>query len=95
MTQDQVFVPKTRSQLGLPEFDANKENLEGSSSTQEAMGELWEAIGDSPLAATLGAASYLLFGWPMYLITNASGQKRLPKGTNREQCCFRSLYLRC
>nr|ACJ26016.1 delta-12 desaturase [Phanerodontia chrysosporium]ACL13289.1 oleoyl phosphatidylcholine desaturase [Phanerodontia chrysosporium] len=82
MTQDQVFVPKTRSQRGLPEFNPEGENLEGSSVTQEVMKELWEAIGDSPLAAALGAASYLLFGWPMYLFTNASGQKRYPEGTN-------------
>lgn len=24
-----------------------------------------------------------IFGWPLYLITNASGQRRYPKGTNR------------
>lgn len=84
MTQDQVFVPKTRSERGLREFDPTQENLEGSSVTQEVMQELWEAIGDSPIAAMLGAASYLLVGWPMYLFTNASGQRRYPKGTNRE-----------
>jgi len=46
------------------------------------MNELWDALGDSPIGATIGFASYLLVGWPMYLITNASGQKRYPKDTN-------------
>lgn len=82
MTQDQVFVPKTRSQVGLPEFDPAKETLDGSSVTQEVMKEFLEALGDSPIAAAWGAATYLLVGWPMYLIINASGQKRYPKGTN-------------
>lgn len=82
MTQDQVFLPKTRSEVGLPEFDPAKENLEGSSVSQEVMKEFWEAIGDSPISATLGFFGYLLVGWPMYLITNASGQKRYPAGTN-------------
>ena len=31
MTQDQVFVPRTRSELGLPAFDPAKETLDGSS----------------------------------------------------------------
>ncbi|KAH7909908.1 fatty acid desaturase-domain-containing protein [Hygrophoropsis aurantiaca] len=82
LTQDQVFVPKTRSQLGLPALDPTKEDILGSSVTEEVKKELWEAIGDSPIGATLGAASYLLAGWPAYLIRNASGQKRYPKGTS-------------
>ena len=84
MSQDQVFVPKSRSERNLREFDPSRENLEGSSVTQEVMKELWEAVGDSPLAAALGTAGYLIFGWPMYLFTNASGQKRYPSGTNRK-----------
>ncbi|KAG1743331.1 fatty acid desaturase-domain-containing protein [Suillus paluster] len=82
MTQDQVFVPKTRSQLGLPAFDPTKEDILGSSVSVEVMKELREAIGDSPIGATLGAATYLLGGWPAYLLRNASGQKRYPSGTN-------------
>ncbi|KAI0035190.1 fatty acid desaturase-domain-containing protein [Vararia minispora EC-137] len=82
MTQDQVFVPKTRSELGLPKFNPDGEDLAGSRVTEEVMRELREAIGDSPLGATIGFFSYLLVGWPMYLIRNASGQKRYPKGTN-------------
>lgn len=60
MTQDQVFVPKTRSQLGLPPFDPTKEDILGSSVSAEVKRELWEALGDSPLAAMLGAAGYLV-----------------------------------
>lgn len=60
MTQDQVFVPKTRSQVGLPEFDPAKETLDGSSVTQEVMKEFLEALGDSPIAAAWGAATYLV-----------------------------------
>ncbi|KAJ3548266.1 hypothetical protein NM688_g5317 [Phlebia brevispora] len=82
MTEDQVFVPKTRSQLGLPAFKPEGENLEGSSVSREVMNELWEAIGDTPIMAAFGAASYLLFGWPLYLIINASGQKRYPAWSN-------------
>ncbi|OCH84578.1 delta12-fatty acid desaturase [Obba rivulosa] len=82
MTQDQVFVPKTRSQRGLPAFDPANEELGGASVSEEVMKELKEAIGDSPIGAALGAASYLLVGWPMYISTNASGQKRYPPNTN-------------
>lgn len=60
MTQDQVFVPKTRSQLGLPAFDPTKEDILGSSVSQEVMKELKEALGDSPLGTTIGAATYLV-----------------------------------
>jgi omega-6 fatty acid desaturase (delta-12 desaturase) len=60
MTQDQVFVPRTRSQRGLPPLDADGENLFGSSITDEVKSELWDALGDSPIGAMLGAGSYLV-----------------------------------
>lgn len=60
MTQDQVFVPKTRSQLGLPAFDPTNENILGSSVSDKVKKELWDALGDSPIGATLGAAGYLV-----------------------------------
>jgi len=60
MTHDQVFVPKTRSQLGLPAFDPTKEDILGSSVAEEVKKELLEALGDSPIGATLGAATYLV-----------------------------------
>ncbi|KAF8631815.1 hypothetical protein AX17_005030 [Amanita inopinata Kibby_2008] len=82
MTQDQVFVPHTRSQLGLPPLNPNKEDLLGSRVSDEVKRELWEALGDSPIGAILDSAKYLLGGWPAYILVNASGQHRYPKGTN-------------
>jgi len=82
MTQDQVFVPPTRSDLGLPAFDPTREDLLGSRVSAEVKKELWEALGDSPIGAVLGSASYLIGGWPAYIMTNASGQRRYPSGTN-------------
>ena len=102
MTQDQVFVPSTRSELGLRPFDPSKEDLLGARVISEVKKEMWEALGDSPIGAALESASYLvsfhrqllyqsthfvylqLGGWPAYIITNASGQKRYPKGTTRQ-----------
>ncbi|KAF9013478.1 delta-12 fatty acid desaturase protein [Cyathus striatus] len=83
MTQDQVFVPHTRSELGLPPMNPNGEELLGSRVTEEVKKELWEALGDSPIGAVIGShnISYL-GGWPAYIILNASGQHRYPKGTN-------------
>lgn len=60
MTQDQVFVPKTRSQLGLPPLDPEQEDLRGSSVTEEIKQELLEALGDSPMGATIGILTYLV-----------------------------------
>jgi len=82
MDQDQVFVPKTRAYLGLPPLDPAKEDLSGSNVSENIKAELLEALGDSPLAAMFGAATYLLIGWPAYLLLNASGQKRYPAGNN-------------
>lgn len=82
MTQDQVFVPSTRSELGLQPFDPAKEDLFGSRVSAQVKKELWEALGDSPIGAVLGASSYLLGGWPAYLMLNSSGQRRYPPGTN-------------
>ncbi|KAF8208865.1 oleoyl phosphatidylcholine desaturase [Mycena galopus ATCC 62051] len=58
MTQDQVFVPPTRSEKGLKPFDPKREDLQGASVTEE------------------------IFGWPLYLMLNSSGQQRYPAGTN-------------
>jgi omega-6 fatty acid desaturase (delta-12 desaturase) len=82
LTQDQVFVPKTRSFLRLPPFDPAHEDLQGASISKKVMNELCDALGDSPIGACLGAASYLVIGWPAYLMFNSSGQKRYPSGTN-------------
>ena len=60
MTQDQVFVPRTRTQFGLPPLNPDGETLLGSSIRTEVMKEMQEAIGDSPIGALFGAASYLV-----------------------------------
>lgn len=60
MTQDQVFVPKTRSQIGLGPLDPTGETANGSSVSDKVKAELWDAIGDSPMGAAYGAATYLV-----------------------------------
>ncbi|KZT42629.1 delta-12 fatty acid desaturase protein [Sistotremastrum suecicum HHB10207 ss-3] len=82
LTQDQVFVPATRSMLGLPKFNPNGEDLHGTNVSKEVQNELWEAIGDSPISAAIQSAGYLLVGWPLYIIQNSSGQTHYPKGTS-------------
>ncbi|TDL15824.1 delta-12 fatty acid desaturase protein [Rickenella mellea] len=82
MTEDQHFVPRTRSEVGLPPLDPAKEDAFGSSVSEDVKKELWEALGDSPIAAALRSATYVLGGWPLYLTMNLSGQTRYPVGTN-------------
>ncbi|TFK73560.1 delta-12 fatty acid desaturase protein [Pluteus cervinus] len=82
MTQDQVFVPPTRSDMGLRPFDSKKDDRLGARVTEEVKRELWEALGDSPIGAVWGSMSYLIGGWPAYIMFNMSGQRRYPKGTS-------------
>ena len=60
MTRDEAYVPKTRSELGLPAFDPTHENILGSSVSDKVKKELWDALGDSPIGAACGAAGYLV-----------------------------------
>ena len=60
MTQDQVHVPKTRSQRGLPPFNPEKEDLAGASISDDVSKELWEALGDSPIGAVFQSLGYLV-----------------------------------
>ena len=60
MSNDQVYVPRTRSELGLPPLDPSREDLLGSYVTEEVMKELWEALGDSPVGAVINSAMYLV-----------------------------------
>ncbi|KAF9645879.1 delta12-fatty acid desaturase [Thelephora ganbajun] len=80
LTQDQAYVPRDRAYLNLPALDATKEDLLGSSVTEEVRKELAEALGDSPIGTFLGALKYLTVGWPAYLLFNSSGQARYPFG---------------
>jgi omega-6 fatty acid desaturase (delta-12 desaturase) len=82
MTQDQVFVPKTRSDLHLPPLDPSSEDPRGSSISDEVRKELWDALGDSPIGATLQCASYLVCFLPklVELQTNIDSVSSLEVG---------------
>ena len=62
MTQDQVYVPWTRSELKLPPLNPARDDSMGRKATEEVKAELWEALGDSPLGAFLACAKYLARG---------------------------------
>ena len=66
MTQDQVFVPHTRSRVGLPPLDVSREDKLGARVTEEVKQEMLEALGDSPIGTVLGAARYLV---SLYLLS--------------------------
>jgi len=82
LTNDQVFVPKTRKELGLPALNLEKENVEGTKVSIELQQEFLDALNESPLGSVAWLTAQLLFGWPLYLFRNALGQKWYPKGTN-------------
>ncbi|KAF9276402.1 Fatty acid oxidation complex subunit alpha [Mortierella alpina] len=67
MTKDQVFVPKTRSQVGLPP----KENVAVAVQEEDMSVHLDE---EAPIVTLFWMVIQFLFGWPAYLIMNASGQ---------------------
>ncbi|RDB27577.1 Delta(12) fatty acid desaturase [Hypsizygus marmoreus] len=82
MTQDQVFVPWTRKEVGAPAFNPSGEDLLGSTVSHDVKRELWEALGDTPIIAFGQCVVYLVLGLPLYLVYNTAGQPRYPKGTN-------------
>ncbi|KAF5334263.1 hypothetical protein D9611_014588 [Ephemerocybe angulata] len=82
MTQEQAYVPHTRSELNLPPLKQGQEDLLGSRVSDVVRRELYDALGDSPLGAITTTIFYLLAGWPAYLLFNTSGQKRYPMGTS-------------
>ncbi|KAF9979071.1 Fatty acid oxidation complex subunit alpha [Actinomortierella ambigua] len=63
MTKDQVFVPKTRSQVGLPPKKTDDHDHDHDGLDEEA-----------PIVTLFYMVVQFLFGWPAYLIVNASGQ---------------------
>jgi len=70
MERDEVYVPKTRSDLGLP---------------QEKPGETIdydEILGDTPLYTLYMLARQQVLAFPAYLLFNVSGQKDYPAWTN-------------
>ncbi|KAI1311537.1 linoleoyl-CoA desaturase activity protein [Mortierella claussenii] len=68
MNKDVVFVPATRSYLGLPPQE-KKDHVESSEHHhyEESI------LADAPIYSLLEIIAILLFGWPLYLITNMSG----------------------
>jgi omega-6 fatty acid desaturase (delta-12 desaturase) len=60
MTRDQVFVPWTRSQMGLPSLDKARDDILGSKVSAAVQNEIWEAIGESPIVALLKCIYYLV-----------------------------------
>ncbi|KAG8949753.1 hypothetical protein FRC04_008293 [Tulasnella sp. 424] len=82
LTGDQVFIPRTRSELGLPPLDPQKENLEGSKVSVDLQELLSEALEDAPIVSVFWLIAIFLVGWPLYLINNAAGQLSYPRFTN-------------
>ncbi|KAF9542442.1 Fatty acid oxidation complex subunit alpha [Mortierella hygrophila] len=64
LNRDQVFVPKTRTQVGLP---AKKEDI-----VEED--EAVHLDEEAPIVTLFWMLIQFLFGWPAYLAVNASGQ---------------------
>ncbi|GAB1525616.1 hypothetical protein RhiTH_008779 [Rhizoctonia solani] len=58
-TRDEAYVPRTRSQKGLPPLDPAKEDLAGGRVDEKVQEELVDALGDSPLGAALGVFALL------------------------------------
>ncbi|THH16377.1 hypothetical protein EW146_g4264 [Bondarzewia mesenterica] len=69
MERDEVYVPKTRGDLGIPLDDRNKIDWE-------------EHFGDTPIYTLFMLVRQQLFAFPVYLLTNVSGQKSYPRWTN-------------
>ncbi|KAJ7281581.1 delta-12 fatty acid desaturase [Mycena rebaudengoi] len=68
--REENYVPRTRSQYGLPaEPDAH-------------LADYHEIFEDSPIYTLLRILIMQIFGWPIYLFTNAMGSPRHPPGTN-------------
>ncbi|KAJ7617262.1 fatty acid desaturase-domain-containing protein [Roridomyces roridus] len=69
MERDEVYVPKTRSELGIPPT--------GVASRLDYA----EIFGDTPIFTLLILIRQQLFAFPAYLLFNSSGQRRYPKWT--------------
>ncbi|KAK1222245.1 hypothetical protein PQX77_014878 [Marasmius sp. AFHP31] len=69
MERDEVYVPKTRQDLGIPALSEHK-NIDYS-----------EYISDTPLYNLLNLVLQQLSAFPAYLLYNVSGQKTYPRWT--------------
>ncbi|KAI5829900.1 hypothetical protein K523DRAFT_273386 [Schizophyllum commune Tattone D] len=70
MERDEVYVPKTRADLGLPRAHAARAI------------DYDEILGDTPVYTLFMLVKQQLVAFPAYLLFNVSGQKTYPKGTN-------------
>ncbi|CDO78053.1 hypothetical protein BN946_scf184616.g2 [Trametes cinnabarina] len=69
MERDEVYVPKTRSDLGIPPESEGKIDYD-------------EYFGDTPIYTLFTLIRQQLLAFPAYLLFNVSGQKTYPKWTN-------------
>ncbi|CCM04524.1 uncharacterized protein FIBRA_06705 [Fibroporia radiculosa] len=69
MERDEVYVPKTRSDLGIPKEGHGAIDYE-------------EYLGDTPIYTLFMLLRQQIFAFPAYLLFNVSGQKGYPKWTN-------------
>lgn len=81
LTRDQVFVPRTRKELGFTEAQDDSE-LNGINVAASRQAEFREALEDSPVAIFWHLFLHQIFGWPLYLARNAAGQGHYPRYTN-------------
>ncbi|KZS96677.1 linoleoyl phosphatidylcholine delta-12 acetylenase [Sistotremastrum niveocremeum HHB9708] len=70
MEKDEVYVPKTRSDLNLPHEEPGKEI------------DYEHYLGDTPLYTLYMLVRQQVLAFPAYLLFNVSGQKNYPKWTN-------------
>ncbi|KAG0298395.1 linoleoyl-CoA desaturase activity oriteub [Dissophora globulifera] len=73
MTKDVVFIPATRSYLGLPPLEAAADQEEVSKHQHHHHEE--SIFAEAPLYTVGTLAFILIFGWPLYLIINFSGHE--------------------
>ncbi|KAF5318801.1 hypothetical protein D9619_011052 [Psilocybe cf. subviscida] len=69
MERDEVYVPKTREDLNLPEKPNHEIDWD-------------ELLGDTPLYTLFMLVRQQVLAFPAYLLFNVSGQKTYPKWTN-------------
>lgn len=69
MERDEVYVPKTREDLGIPEKNNHEIDWD-------------EMFGDTPIYTLYMLIRQQVLAFPAYLLFNVSGQKTYPKWTN-------------
>jgi omega-6 fatty acid desaturase (delta-12 desaturase) len=77
MDRDEVFVPRTRSEKGIPaKGDASIKKVK-----KDGI-ELDELLEDVPAYRLFWLVMQQLVGWPLYLFTNVTSNSHYPAGTN-------------